>query len=110
MNRFMHVGFAFAGVPKVLDLEPVFNSIAWSDWIRYSPTNWIIHTERQQVEIYNAIVPYIDVGDNLLIAPLNHSELFGRLPEWVWKWLNDKNSQMVFGNYLNSLLSGPPKT
>lgn len=106
MHRFMHVCFGFPGVPKVLDLEPVFSAMSGSDWLRYSATNWIMWTDKTQAEIYNFVIPRIDVGDFVLISPMNVTEMFGRLPPWVWEWINTKSSQAMFSvpNYDNDIM------
>jgi hypothetical protein len=82
----MHVGFAFAGVPKILDLEPVFNAMG-DDWIRYSNTNWIMWTEKNAATLYRTLESHLDTFDNVFIAPFDATGAFGRLQPWMWDWM-----------------------
>jgi hypothetical protein len=50
MHRFVHVGLAFPGVPKMHDLEPAFGMVG--DWVRYAFNCWACSCE---LEILSAI-------------------------------------------------------
>jgi|ERR1700728_123094 hypothetical protein len=94
MHRFMHVGFTFAGVPKVLDLEPAFYAIG-DDWIRYSATSWIIWTERPATEIFARLRPHIDANDQVWVIKIDLTDSFGSLSPWIWTWINSKIPRAV---------------
>lgn len=86
MPRFLHVGFNFAGQPKVKELEAAFS--ATGDWLRYSQNCWLIWTERTASDTFNALKPYLANDDQFLILEVNMNERNGWLPEWLWNWMN----------------------
>lgn len=94
MNQFIHVGFAFPGVPKVLDLEPIITSVC-DDWIRYSMTNWILWTSRDAKAIYSEIHQHVDTNDQLLVIPIEPNFCAGRLSPWIWDWINSKRGPIT---------------
>jgi hypothetical protein len=109
MHRFIHIGFAFAGVPKILDMEPVITQVG--DWVRYSALSWIVWTDRPTPEIFAKIKPYLDANDQVLIAKLDFSDGFGWLSPWIWTWINSKVPSTVYtGQPLQSALQAylPP--
>jgi hypothetical protein len=117
MARFVQVTFLFAGVPKVLDLEPVFSAIG-HDWVRLNSMCWILWTDRSSPEIFSWLSPYLDTLDNLIIAPIVYNEIFGRMPPWVWTWMGAKNfgnpiqtgeAVQSYLNYFNQLALPKPK-
>jgi hypothetical protein len=94
MNKFMHVSFVFAGIPKMRDLEPPIQLVS-DDWIRYSATNWILWTARPSTEIVEILVRHIDAQDYVLAAPIALENCTGKLPPWVWVWINGKGKQVT---------------
>lgn len=90
MHRFVHVGFVFAGVPKIRDLEPVMTTIG--DWVRYSPLSWLVWTDKPLAEIYLVLQRYVDAHDQMLITGMNPQDAFGRLSPWIWNWINSKTA------------------
>ena len=89
-NRFLHIGFTFnEGVPKVQELEPIFNGLAF-DWIRYSPTCWIVWTARPASDFLYAIKPNIGQTDSVLIVKLDLTDRNGWQPQWIWDWMDRK--------------------
>lgn len=92
MNRFIHISFTFnEGVPKVQELEPLFNALA-PDWIRYSPNCWIVWTARPASDFFYSIKPMIGATDAFLIAKLDVSERNGWQPQWIWDWMDKKRT------------------
>lgn len=89
-NRFLHVGFAFRGKPRILDLEPAFNSLG-SDWVRYSSHAWIVWTDLTSANVFHHLQLFIDRDDQLLVAPIIVSESFGILTPWIWGWMASKD-------------------
>ncbi|MFI4973732.1 MAG: hypothetical protein ACHP84_04235 [Caulobacterales bacterium] len=88
--RFLHVGFAFHGRPRVLDLEPGFAAFG-DDWIRYSPLGWIVWTRRGATDLFWHLRSYIDADDQVLVAPMSLAESFGNLTPWIWGWMAEKD-------------------
>ena len=115
INRFLHIGFGFAGVPRMLDLEPVFSAMG-GDWIRYSKTTWILWSTLSPVEVMARLQPHIDQDDQVLIAPFLIQECWGSLPPWMWTWMSSKvpGSGVTFGDDVRAQLKyippPPPKT
>lgn len=100
MNRFLHVGFMFAGRPKVRDLEPAF--VPLGDWIRYSTHCWILWTDKPVFEVYRHLAARLDQKDQILIAAIDPNDAIGFLSPWMWTWMQSKNplSGVVFGDDL----------
>lgn len=85
--RFIHVTFAWSGVPKGKELEvPVFNIAI--DWIRYSPNCWILYTTTGADWWYERIRHHMTKKDRVFIAELDLRDKAGWLDKWVWNWLN----------------------
>lgn len=117
MNNLIHVSFGFPGVPKVLDLEPVFNAIAASDWVRYSQTGWLLWTSKTPIQVYWSIIPYIDGNDTVLVSPADPEQFVGRMPQWIWDWVNSKKPTVATNVPQQEIdwsallrLSAPPKS
>jgi hypothetical protein len=107
-NKFFHVGFGFAGVARVRDLEPVFTSLQ-GDWIRYSNSCWVVWTHLEAIQIMYFLQAHINSDDQVLITPFDIRESWGSLPPWMWTWMNSKipGNNVVFGDHLR--LAGPPR-
>jgi hypothetical protein len=105
MNRFVHVGLAFPGIPKMRDLEPVMDSIS-DDWVRYSVTNWILWTSREIPEIGVVLEKHLDQTDQYLIAPIDFSNGAGRMSPWIWEWAKNKGADVTLGPSLTHLVLG----
>jgi hypothetical protein len=90
MDRFLHISFTFnEGLPKVRELEPAFNFLA-PDWMRYSPTNWIVWTPRPVSDFLYGLKPLIGASDSILIVKIDMSDRNGWQPKWVWEWIDRK--------------------
>jgi hypothetical protein len=87
-HRFVHVGFAFVGLPRILDLQPIFTGIG--DWIRYSPLCWIVWTDKPLSEIAALLKMSIDTNDQVLVAEIQVPNVTGYLSPWIWQWMNAK--------------------
>jgi hypothetical protein len=110
MYRFIHVGFAFAGVPKIRDLEPAFFALG-DDWVRYSALSWIVWTAKPTSELFVRLRPFIDVKDQMLIAPIVVEEAFGTLTPWIWTWMQSKDphTAILTGRAVQTLLQPPQR-
>jgi hypothetical protein len=113
-NRFVHVGFCFKGVPRILDLEPIFTSFG-GDWIRYSETNWVLWSSFNAYEVFGRLMPRVNPDDQVLAVHFTPDECWGSLPPWMWMWMNSKipGTGVVFGDELRAVIkqlpSPPPK-
>lgn len=88
MNRFIHVGFYFGGVPKILDLEPTFAALG--DWVRYSATTWILWTNKSTEDVFIALRQKIDPADQMFIAYVVIEDCVGIVSPWIWTWIREK--------------------
>lgn len=92
MNRFLHIGLTFnEGLPKVQELEPLFNALA-PDWIRYSSNCWIVWTSRPASDFMYALKNVIGQSDSFLIVKLDMSDRNGWQPQWIWEWMDKKRT------------------
>ena len=89
MPKFIHVGFAFPGVPKMRDLEGAMTQ-ASIDWVRYSRSNWLLWTDRTPAGVIAVISTHIDTNDQVLAVELDINTRFGRLTPWIWQWIDSK--------------------
>lgn len=83
--RTLHIGISWSGVPKITELEQVFNHAA--DWIRYAPNCWVIRTSEDADVWYERIRHYMNIKDRILIAELDLSsneQYSGWLEQWMW--------------------------
>ncbi len=86
-KRYLHIGFYFAGIPLIKELEPIFASLS-EDWIRYAGNCWIVWTANSPEEWLRAFQPKLGIKDKMLILELSSGqEPNGYLPEWIWHWL-----------------------
>ncbi len=85
-KKYLHVSFAWGGVPKSKELEPVFDSA--DAWMRYTRDCWIVYTTENAQDWYNRLVPHITTADRMLICELNVSNKYGWLDKWMWEWFN----------------------
>jgi hypothetical protein len=88
MPRLVHVGFSPAAAPKLKELEPFFASLG--DWIRYSPTGWLVWTNYTPQQISDYLKPQLNPNDHMLVLfvdPVGHQ---GWMPPWVWNWIATK--------------------
>jgi hypothetical protein len=88
MARFVHVGFSFAGLPKILDLEPIFSDMG--DWIRFSSTGWLIWTELELPDINAKLIECVDLSDSYIISGVENNQISAFAPRWVWNWIASK--------------------
>jgi hypothetical protein len=85
VGKFLHVSFVWNGVPKVQELEPVFNQAL--DWLRYG-SSWILWTNTDAESWYARIAPHITVNDRVFVCELNTNNKQGWMDKFAWEWLN----------------------
>lgn len=102
MSKFVHIGFGFAGVPKILDLEPVFSEMG--DWIRYSNSGWLVWTDWSVKRINAKLVAHIDDEDHYIITAVEKNQVSAIAPKWIWEWIVSKMPEDSF------TLFDPPST
>jgi hypothetical protein len=104
-RKFLHIGFTFAGPPRMKDLEPVFTA-SGDDWIRYSAASWIVWTEKSATDWYMIVKPHIAPFEYILITGMDMNERMGWQPQSVWDWIDARRG--VTRNYLAEILRQLP--
>jgi hypothetical protein len=88
-KQFLHIAFEFSDLdPKIKKLKPVFDQAL--DWVRYTPTCWIVWTSSSAEKWYERLRPYIDDDDAMLIVKIDMDERQGWLSKTIWNWMNKK--------------------
>ncbi len=89
-ERFLHIGFYWKGVPKVEELEPLFNTAL--DWYRYAPNCWVVWTNNNAGVWYSHIAKHITQGDRVLVAELDLDSVPENYTGWAsksfWEWID----------------------
>ncbi len=65
-------------------------NVMGDDWIRYTPNNWIVWTDRSATDWYTHLRRFISGDDQILIAEMNFMERSGTLASWIWVWIDKK--------------------
>ena len=99
LPRFVLVGLGFE--PKNI---PAVDAIIMSeafDWARYGSTNYIVWTSSDLETIVRKLlrVPGLEHAF-ILASPLDTSQYFGSLPNWMWDWLKQDRGQ---GNVIEKI-------
>ncbi len=84
-RHFLHVAFRFGGKRKTTELEPIFDKAF--DWLRYTPTCWIVWTSRSPGQWYQRLKPHLGSDDYVLVVRIDPEQRAGFLPAWAWKWI-----------------------
>lgn len=88
--EFLHIGFRFAGAPKVTELEPTFSQAI--DWLRYAPNCWIVYTTSSAEVWSQRLKPHLGEKDLFLIIRLDLRERQGWMSKMVWDWIDKYRS------------------
>lgn len=87
--KYLNVSFESATSPKFDDLRSLFDAGA-DDWIRYSPTCWMLYTKKSADDWFDKIEPLLSKKDTVFVCALDFTDKQGWLPQWVWDWMNTK--------------------
>jgi hypothetical protein len=69
-------------------LEPTMTGMCL-DWARFSHSGWLLWTNRSIFEITERLKAVLQSNDQFLVSALNpHEHTGGRLPQWIWDWIN----------------------
>lgn len=90
MTTFFHIGIAFLDMPKVEELEPVFNKAL--NWLRYAPNCWIVKSTRSPRTWLARLKPHLSAGDHVFIVQIELNKRSGLLPKWAWDWIAQQGS------------------
>ena len=81
--RYIHIGFS--GSANTADIESRVNKAI--DWVRYTPTAYIVRTTSAPEKWYERLSPIIASADNLFICELDIRHRSGHLSKWIWDWI-----------------------
>lgn len=85
-HRFLHVTLILRkranieGIRAVIDRAP--------DWMHYSDECWLLRTKLSPETWYNRLKDVIGDDGRALIYEVDLSGRFGRVPQWVWEWID----------------------
>jgi hypothetical protein len=58
-------------------------------WWHYLASTWLLHTNQNPRQVYDAVVPKITVNDRLLIIEVT-AQYWGYLPQEAWDWIKQR--------------------
>ncbi len=85
-KRCLHVGFNFADESRFELLKPIFDRAV--DWVRYTPTNWLVVTSKEPAVWYRRIKPLLRDGDYVFVVEIDLDRRAGFLPRSLWEWID----------------------
>lgn len=90
-GRYWHIGFTWTGPAKLQELRPIFDLA--EDWLAYGGNNWLIYTNEGIEKWYGWLGAVLGPEDGVLIIEVKEP-LFGvgRMPQFVWNWVNRDRS------------------
>jgi hypothetical protein len=96
MHRLYCVYFQRAsGRPDFLSIDSVMSQ--FGDWIRVSPTQWFVWTDRQKALGEALSAARINPTDQFVMVAVQAEAAGGHAPSWIWDWLNDKMTRQFQG-------------
>jgi len=107
MYRLLHVAINTATVP--LDRHVIENRLSdlARDWLYYNSTNFILWTNKSTVTVSEMITDHLGTYDQLLVIAINTAEPpTGRMPSWIWEWINRPRNVWT-GDVLTPALPAP---
>lgn len=64
------------------------------DWAYPCESNWLVDTRLNATQIFEALKPYLDANDQMLITRFNTEDYAGQISsEVIKRWISDKISQ-----------------
>ena len=63
-------------------------------WWHYLTSTWLISTNKNPTEVYNALTPFIVPADRILIFELGTAHQ-GWLPKEAWDWIKQQQTTVV---------------
>ena len=62
------------------------------NWLRYNNNSWIIYTDKTPLQLTAIVNNVLLPNDQYLIVKLERGVGVGRLPQWVWNWINTQRA------------------
>lgn len=110
MYRLLHVSISPMYTPINRQAVETRLSDLGRDWIGYNSLSWILWTNKSIITVSEMLAGHINPEDHLLVFVLNTAEPpSGRLPEWMWAWINRPRNALT-GDILTPALPAPNAT
>lgn len=61
-------------------------------WWHYLASTWLISTEKTPTQVVEAVRPYMDAADFLLVAEMGKTQQ-GYLPKPAWDWIEEHKKE-----------------
>jgi len=89
-NRFLHIGINFKTPNDIIRINTLAGAmdVIAPDWLRYTPTNWLVYTDKTAQQMTDALRPFLQ-NDEYLILPIDITgDRQGWMTKMVWDWLS----------------------
>lgn len=83
--RWVHTPLTEENIKRIDDTLGTFG-----DWMRFNAYCWIVDTDSNAIDIFNALGRFLHKDDSELILRLDLSDWSGWCPKWVDDWLKTK--------------------
>ncbi len=95
MYKMVHINIMYSSAhrdPRAL--EPLVAGTAL-DWVRYSQFGWLLWTGSSIFEVTERLKAVLDQNDQFLVSAFSSVDPpGGRLPQWIWDWINLSRNAM----------------
>lgn len=108
--RFLHISITPINTPlNRAAIEARLNDLG-RDWLCYNTLSFVLWTNKSTVTVAEMIEGHLQPEDQFLVFNFATNELpTGRLPSWIWDWINRPRNQWT-GDILTSALPAPAAT
>ena len=108
--RLLHISITPATIPvDRAAIESRLNDLG-RDWLCYNANNFILWTAMSPITVSEMITKHLTPYDQLLVFALSTTEMpTGRLPSWMWEWIN-RPRNIWTGDVLTPALPAPAAT
>jgi hypothetical protein len=73
------------------DYKDFYNALKMQGpWWHYLASTWLIETNRNAQQVFEALHPHMEQQDSILVAEMAPSYPFGWLPKDAWDWVNSR--------------------
>jgi hypothetical protein len=90
-KHFVHLGMMFPNVPRTFYFDQILTSLH-EDWLRYSATSWLLHTEKTPDDLALVLQPHLQQDEQMLIVVVDMGQRNGWLAQWIWAWIISRHN------------------
>jgi hypothetical protein len=83
--KYLHIGFSGGTQPTQDAMDSLLRQS--SDWLRYSPSAWIVYTNQSQ-NWWTDQLRLIKAESKFLIFEISPATKWGWADKWIWEWLD----------------------